>query len=401
MRFQYQARTNQGQIQSGAVEAFSKDAAISLLQSHGLYVTLLEEEEKALIFFKNVKIFEKVSRKDLVLFFRQLSILFKSNVPVVESLHTIASQTRKRHFKEKISKIAEKVEGGTSLSQAFGTYPKVFSPFYISMVKSGELSGKLFEVLGYLAEHTEREYNFYSKLIGALIYPIFVLIVFVVILILMLVIVIPTLSNLLLETGQQLPAITKAVIALSSFLRTWWWLISILSLAFLFFLVLMLRTEEGRIFLNRASLRAPILQGFLKKIYLLRIAENLSTLISSGLPIVQAIEITGEIVGNRVYKDIMSETKERVKRGEPISAVLTGHPDFFPPLFTQMAAVGEKTGQLDSSLLNIVTLYSGEVDRTLDSFIKFLEPLLIITLGLLIAGLVASVITPLYQIQIV
>lgn len=401
MRFQYQARTSEGHVQSGAVEASSKEGAVSLLQSHGLYVTFLEEEAKLPIFFKNVEIFQKVTRKDLALFSRQLAILFKSNVPVVESLYTIANQTRKQHFKEKIAKVAEKVEGGTPLSQALASYPKVFSSFYTSMVKSGEVAGKLSEVLTYLAEHTEREYNFYSKVIGAMVYPIFVLFVFVAIMILMLIIVVPTLSQLLLETGQALPVITKIVIASSVFIRAWWWLLIIVVFFLALALFYLLRTDEGRAFLNRASLKVPILQGFLRKVYLLRIAENLSTLISSGLPIIQAIEITGEIVGNDVYKEIILKTRDRVKRGEPISAVLSSYPESFPPLFVQMAAVGEKTGRLDSSLMNIVTLYSGEIDRGLDSFIRFLEPMLIIGLGLLIAGLIASVILPLYQLQII
>ena len=234
-----------------------------------------------------------------------------------------------------------------------------------------------------------------------MIYPIFVLAVFIIILTLMLIIVIPTLSQLLLETGQELPTITKVVIASSNFVINWWWALFLFAIALVALIIFLLKSKEGKVFLNRASLKVPILQGFLRKIYLLRTAENLSTLISAGIPIIQAIEITGEIVGSDVYKDILLKTGERVKRGEPISAVLSGYPEDFPPLFVQMTAVGEKTGRLDSSLMNVVTLYSGEIERGLDSFIRFLEPLLIIGLGFLIAGLVASVALPLYQLQLV
>lgn len=401
MRFNYQARTSKGEIQSGVVEASSREAAISLLQPRGLYVTFLEEEKRPPVLFRELEIFQRISRKDIALFSRQLSILFKSNVPIVESLYTIANQTKKPHFKEKIFKIAEKVESGVPLSQALNTYPKIFSPFYTSMIRSGELAGKLSDVLSYLADHTEREYNFYSKVIGAIIYPIFVLSVFIVILVLMLTMVIPALSQLLLETGQTLPAITKAVIVSSNFLRSFWWLVVLFALAIISSLVFLIKSRGGRVFINRISLKTPLLQGFLRKIYLLRVAENLSTLISSGIPIVQAIEVTAEIVGNEVYKGIMLKTRERVKRGEPISAVLSQYPEDFPPLFVQMVAVGEKTGKLDSSLTNIVNLYSGEIERGLDSFIRFLEPILIIGLGLLVAGLIASVVLPLYQLQII
>ena len=401
MKFNYQARTPEGQIQSGVVEASSREAALSLLQTHGLYVTLLEEEKKPPILTKRIQIFQRVSRKDIVLFSRQLAILFKSNVPVVESLQTIANQTKKRNFKEKIFKIADKVDGGTPLSAALSFYPFIFPPFYTSMVKSGEATGKLSEVLGYLADHTEREYNFYSKVIGAMIYPIFVLFVFAIILALMMFLVMPSLAQVFKESGQELPSITKMVIGFSGFLRTWWWVVLLFLFGVLLSVYELARTKEGKVFIGKASLETPFLSGFLKKIYLSRIAENLSTLISAGLPIIQTLEITGEIIGNDVYKTIILETRDGVKRGEPISLILSRYPETFPPLFIQMIAVGEKTGQLDQVLMNIVNFYQGDVERALDGFVKLLEPILIIGLGLIVAGLIAAVILPLYRIEII
>jgi len=401
MKFSYQARTPEGQIQSGVVEASSKEAALSLLQTYGLYVTSLEEEKKPPFFLKRIEIFQRVSRKDIALFSRQLAILFKSNVPVIESLQTIAKQMKKRNFKEKIFKIAEKVEGGTPLSQALGFYPQIFSPFYTSVVKSGEAAGKLSEVLSYLADHTEREYNFYSKVIGAMVYPIFVFFVFTIILALMVTLVIPKLTQILTESGQALPLVTKAVIKTSDFLRDWWWLILLFLLGIFVFISQIIKTKQGKIFVDEFSLKLPLFGDFIKKIYLTRIAENLSTLISAGLPIMQALEITGEIAGNDVYRNIVLKTRDGVKRGELISVILSRYPESFPPLFIQMATVGEKTGRLDSTLMNIVNFYQGEVERTLDGFVKLLEPILIIILGLIVAGLIASVLLPLYRIQIV
>ncbi|PIS40289.1 MAG: hypothetical protein COT32_00555, partial [Candidatus Nealsonbacteria bacterium CG08_land_8_20_14_0_20_36_22] len=211
MRFNYQARNKTGEIQTGIVEASSRETAFNVLKTHGLYVTVLEGTETVPFFAKKLKFFERVTKKDIVLFSRQASIMFKSNVPIVETFKAIAEQTRKSVFKEKILKLGEEIEGGTSLSKTLSIYPKLFSPFYINMVKSGEASGKLSDVFIYLADYLEREQNFRSKITGAMIYPIFVLIVFVSVVAIIMVYVIPQLTEVLEGTGQELPAITKVV----------------------------------------------------------------------------------------------------------------------------------------------------------------------------------------------
>lgn len=396
MKFNYQARTQEGQIQTGVVEASSREAALTLLQKYGLYVTLLETA-KVPFYAKRIEISQRISRKDVVVFSRQLAIMFKSNVPVVEALQTLSNQTKNQNFKEKIIKISEKVEGGTSLSVSLSSYPKIFSPFYTNMVKSGEVSGKLSEVLGYLADHLEREYNFYSKAITAMIYPVFVFFVFLVILTLMVVFVVPQLSQVLEATGKEIPQITKIAMGLSSFLKRWWWVFILFFLGLGIFVFKFSRTKEGKKIVDKLSLKLPLLGEFFKKIYLSRLAENLSTLISSGLPIVRALEITGEIIGNDVYKTIILKIQDGVKRGEPMSSILSRYQEFFPPLFIQMTVVGERTGQLGAALMNIVNFYQSDVERTLDSFVSLLEPILIIGLGVIVAGLVMAFLLPIYR----
>lgn len=396
MKFNYQARTQEGQIQTGVVEASSREAALTLLQKYGLYITFLEIA-KVPFYAKRIEISQRISRKDIVVFSRQLAIMFKSNVPVVEALQTLSNQTKNQNFKERILKISEKVEGGTSLSISLSSYPKIFSPFYTNMVKSGEVSGKLSEVLGYLADHLEREYNFYSKAIGAMIYPVFVFFVFLLILTLMVVFVVPQLSQVLEATGKEIPQITKMAMGLSSFLKRWWWVFILFFLGLGIFVFKFSRTKEGKKNIDKLSLKIPLLGEFFKKIYLSRLAENLSTLISSGLPIVRALEITGEIIGNDVYKTIILKTQEGVKRGEPMSSILSRYQEFFPPLFVQMTIVGERTGQLGPALMNIVNFYQSDVERTLDSFVSLLEPILIIGLGVIVAGLVMAFLLPIYR----
>jgi len=400
MKFNYQARSEIGEIQSGIVEASNREAAFDVLKTHGLYVTALEEITSIPVYARKLKIFERVTKKDIVLFSRQISIMFKSNVPVVETLQAIAKQARKSTLKEKILKIAEKVEGGTPLSGAFSIYPKLFTPFYINMVKSGEASGKLSDVFMYLADYLEREYSFQGKIKGAMVYPFFILFVFLAVVTIMMVYVIPQLTEVLKETGQELPLATRVVMTISDFLKTQGVIAALVFLGLIIALVRFVKSKTGKKFFDKNLLKLPLLGSFLKKLYLARCALNLSTLISGGLPIAQALEITGEVVGNNLYKEIILKTRDEVKKGEPISSVLEKYPNLIFSLFYQMVAVGEKTGTLDSSLMNVVEFYQRDVDRSLDDFIKLLEPIFIILLGGVVAGLMVAVLMPLYSIGI-
>ncbi|MFA4998892.1 MAG: type II secretion system F family protein [Candidatus Paceibacterota bacterium] len=398
MKFNYQARTKTGEVQSGIVEASSREAAVNLLHKYELYITLLEPVGDVPIYAKRLTLFEKVSRRDIVLFSRQLSLMFKSKVSLIESLQVLATQSKNPSFREKISELSEAIEGGTSFSNALAKYPDFFSPFYIAMVRAGESSGKLSESLEYLAEHLEREYHLTGKIKGALIYPVLILFIVILVMFLMIFFVIPQLSIVLEASGEQLPGITQFVISFADITRKFWWGIAIL-LFLIFFIIFQYRqTSDGRKFFDRAVLKIFGLGEFLKMIYVSRFAENLSTLISGGLPIAQALEITGEIVGNEIYKEVILKTRDEVRRGEQISSVLTSSSDIFPPVFSQMVMVGEKTGTLDASLLHIVNFYKREIDREIDNFLSVLEPVLILFLGLIVAGLMFAVLMPLYRV---
>ncbi len=398
MKFNYQARTKTGQIQSGTIEAASREGAVALLQKYGLYITFLEKAEAVPIYAKRIKIFERISTKEVVLFSRQLSIMFSSKVPLVEALRVLSNQIENPHFSEKILKLSEEVEGGTSLSRALSHYPEIFSSFYISMVKAGEASGKLSESLAYLADHLEREYHFYSKMRGAMIYPCLIFFVVLIVLALMTLFVIPHLTTILKESGQELPVITKMVIGFTDFLRTEGWILILGFIALIIFIFRYYKTEGGKKFFDKIFLKLPWIGPFLKMVYLARFAENLSTLISGGLPIARSLEITGEIVGNTVYREIIFQTRDEVRKGGAISSVLGRFPEVFPPVFIQMTLVGEKTGTLDRTLMNIVDFYRKEVDISIGHLLNILEPALIIFLGLIVGGLIASILLPLYQI---
>jgi type IV pilus assembly protein PilC len=397
MKFNYQARTKKGEIQTGVVEASSKEAAISLLQKYDLYITYLEEE-KAPFYAKSIEFFQRISRKDIVLFYRQLSLMFASKIPLVEALNAIGSQTKKIEFREIILDLSREVKGGSSFSKALSRHPKIFSSFSISIVKSGEASGKLAEALSYLAEHLEKEYYFISKLRGAMIYPSLVITVALFVFLLMVFFVIPQLTTIFLESGQPLPLITQFIIKISLFFRKGGLLLFLFLIVLIIFFFMYIKTPMGKENFDKISLKLPLIGNFLKMVYLSRFAENLSTLIAAGLPIAQALEITREVVGNTVYKEIINLAGEGVQRGEPISSVLRNYPEVFPPVFCQMVLVGEKTGALETALLHIVNFYQKEVDGAIDNLLSILEPLLIIFLGGIVGGMIAGILLPIYKI---
>jgi len=397
MKFNYQARTKRGEIRSGTIEASSEEAALALLQKYDFFVTSLKKVAKEPFYLRKLTIFAGISKKEVEVFSRQLSIMFKSNIPPVEALYTLAKQIKNLNFKEKILEIAEEVSAGSPLSKALSYHPKLFSHFYIAMIKSGEALGRLSDAMSYLADHLEREDFIRSQIRRAMIYPAFVLFVFLMILAAMVFFIVPDLSEFLKEAGVDLPTITKIVLSLSGFLKNWGLILIFIFLAIIFFIFRYQKTPEGKKLFDQLSLKTPLLGSLLEKIYLSRFAENLSTLISGGLPIARALEITAEVVDNYLYQTIILKTRDGVKRGEQISQVLERYPAI-SPFFIQMVAVGEKTGTLDKSLLNIVDYYQKEVTDSLSDFLRLLEPTLIVFLGLIVGLLMAAILLPLYQI---
>lgn len=399
MKFSYQARKKSGEIQSGVVEAFNQETALVLLQKHGLFVTAIEEAAARPIFARKIKFLGGISKKDRAIFARQLSIMFKSKVSLTESLRVMITQTEKPNFREKILKIAEDVESGASLSKAMSRFPKAFSPFFVGMIKSGETSGKLSEVLEYLADHLERENDFQSRVQGAMMYPVMVFVVMGGVIFLMVFVVFPQIAEIVAELDTEPPLITKIVFGAVDFLKKWIIVIILVLITSALFIFQYLKTKEGKTFWDKTSIRIPIVGDLLKKIYLSRFAENLSTLIAGGVQIAPALETAGDVVGNEVFKKAIIESRDAVRKGNQISSVLIKYPQYFPPLFTQMTLVGEKTGTLEETLRHVVRFYQKEVDRSLENVLSLLVPLTIVILGIIVGGMVGSVIMTLYNVM--
>jgi type IV pilus assembly protein PilC len=265
------------------------------------------------------------------------------------------------------------------------------------MVKAGETAGKLAESLLYLADHLEREYTLRSKTMGALLYPSLVLVLGVLIVFLMINTVVPSLRQVIEETGADIPAFTQVILDGAEIIRKYGVIFLAGFIGLVFLLLRYYKTESGKKLIDKLLLKVPLIGPFLKILSLSRLAESLSTLLSGGLMITQAIELSANVAGNSTYQEALFKIRDEVRRGVPVSSVLALYPDIFPPLFVQMTLVGEKTGNLAPSLMEVSKFYQGETERGITQLLNVLEPVLIIGLGGMVGGLIMSVLLPLYQ----
>ena len=396
MQFNYQARNKDGEFQKGVIEAQDEASALESLRNRELIVFYLAPLKREFFLFRKIPFIGGVKKRDIVIFSRQLAVLFRAKVPLISAMKTLVRQAGNPFLKETLTNITKDVEGGMALSRAISKHPKVFDNFYLNMVKTGEYSGSLDETFEYLANHLEREYEFESKVRGAMIYPAFVLVVFLVIMILMLTFVIPHLTTILKEANADIPFTTKIIMGISDAFINFWWVFLIIFLGAIGAFVYYQDTKEGRLYIDWVKIKIPIFGSLFQKIYLARFSESLGTLIVGGLPITQAIEVTSEVIGNVVYKDIMTMAAEEVKKGSMISGVLKSREEI-PAFVSEMVAVGEESGRLDYVLENISKFYQKEVATVLDNITTLIEPVLIVFLGIGVAILVAAVILPIYN----
>ncbi|HEY4510233.1 MAG TPA: type II secretion system F family protein [Candidatus Paceibacterota bacterium] len=399
MLYKYEITTPTGERRSGNIEAVTEDIAVSSLQNRNLIVVSIKPaEEKRGSIFKASSLFDRVSSREIVVFSRQLSTLFQAKVSVIESFKLLASGAESNKLKKTLFEVVEDIQGGVSMSQAMAKHQKVFSDFYISMVRSGEESGKLDEIFAYLADYLERSYEIVSKARNALIYPAFVIFTFFSVLVLMLVFVIPNLGKILKDTGQELPVYTKIILGLSDFLLQFGVIILVIIIAGALLLWRYLRTKEGKALIAREQISLPYIGSLYQKFYIARVTDNLATLMSSGIPVVHSFEIAADVVGNLVYANILRKSVDAIKSGSSISEVFSKYKDV-PPLVTQMIKVGEESGRLNFILATLSKFYRREVDNAVDTLVSLIEPVMIVALGLAVGILLVSVLGPIYNVS--
>ncbi|HHX58415.1 MAG TPA: type II secretion system F family protein [Candidatus Moranbacteria bacterium] len=398
MKFKYQAENKNGQKQKGIVEAATQRMAIDLLTQNGLTVISLKEIKNTAILATLDSLFGGVSAKEFVIFSRQLATLIDSRVPLLNALQSIASQTENSSFAFKISSIIVDIDGGSSFSDALAKHPETFSNFYVNMVKAGEASGTLQKTLNDLADNMEKNYELTAKLKGAMYYPAFILFAMIAVGFLVMTFVMPKLLEILMESSVELPLQTKVLISVSGFLVNYWWAVLIVIFFAVFGIAYYLKTEDGRREFDKIILKIPIIKIILKNVYVSRFSENLATLIQSGLPITTALAITSEVVGNEVYREVVRNATEEIKRGGQIAEIFGQYSDLFPPIVVQMIQVGEQTGRVEFALRKVAEFYIKETDNIVKNFSSLIEPVLMVFLAIGVGLLVSAVLLPIYQV---
>lgn len=396
MLFNYSAIDKNGQPQQGSIDAVSQEAAISSLQRRGYIISAIDAAQKKSLF--DFSIFKRVSMRDVVVLSRQMSTLFEAQVSPLRIFRMLSSESENQFLQETLGAVSTDIQGGSTIANALARHPKVFSPFYVNMVRSGEESGKLDEVFLYLADYLDRSYEITSKARNALIYPAFVVTTFVAVMVLMLTIVIPRLSDILLEGGQEIPFFTRIIMGLSNLFVNYGILMAILIGVGIFFVWRYAKTKEGAFQLDQLKLSVPYVGDLYRKLYLSRISDNMSTMLSSGIQMVRALEITASVIDNAVYERYMNEAIQAVKSGRPLSAALDPYPEI-PSMLIQMLRVGEESGQLSAILKTLAKFYQREVNNAVDTLVGLIEPIMIVFLGIGVGILLVAVIMPIYNIS--
>lgn len=402
MLFNYKAIDNSGENKEGTVEAVNIDVAINSIQKRGLIISAINPagEEKGLF---NMQILpglfkgEKVPNKEIVILSRQLATLFEAQVSALRVFKLISGEAGNKALRRGLTEIADDLQGGSSISKALSKHPNIFSDFYVNMVRSGEETGKLNETFNYLADYLDRSYEVVSKARNALIYPAFVISVFFGVMVLMFTLIIPKIASILVDSGQAIPFYTKVVIGISNFLIGYGLIFLALIVVGVFFFIRFVRTPEGAYNFDKFKLAVPYVGELYRKLYLSMIADNMNTMITSGIPMLRALEITSSVVENQIYKQILNESMIAVKGGSSLSSSFSQYPEI-PGILVQMIKVGEETGDLGGILKTMARFYQREVLVAVDTLVDLIEPVMIVLLGLGVGLLLASVLMPIYNI---
>ncbi|PIQ66443.1 MAG: hypothetical protein COV96_01525 [Candidatus Zambryskibacteria bacterium CG11_big_fil_rev_8_21_14_0_20_42_18] len=396
MLFNYKALENSGKETSGTIDAVSMDVAVTALQRRGLVVANIEPANKE-PWYSRIHFGSGISNKDVVILSRQMATLFEAQVSALKIFTLLSAEVENIPLRKSLVQIADDIQGGSPISKALAKHPAIFSDFYVNMVKSGEETGKLNDTFNHLADYLDRNYEVVSKAKNALIYPAFVITVFVAVMVLMFTVIIPKISLIILDSGQPIPFYTQIVFSVSNFFVNYSIALLVALIVLAFFVVRYTQTREGRSALARFKLSVPYVGDLYKKLYLSIIADNMSTMVLSGIPMLNALQVTADVVGNEVYKELLEESILAVKGGSPLSQSLSQYEEI-PSMLVQMMRVGEESGELGSILGTMAHFYQREVVNAVDTLVSLIEPIMIVLLGLGVGTLLASVLIPIYDI---
>lgn len=399
--FIYEASDKDGNIIKGEYEALDKKAAAIYLEKKELIPVVLEikgELRGIKAISLSFSFFETVKPVDRVFLVRNLAAAIKSGLNIVESLDILIADATKNIIKEILTQAKFNLQKGQPLSATFSYYKKHFPPVFYGLIKAGEASGRLDTILEELGNYLSKEYNLNKKVKSAMVYPLILLIASVAVVALLLLFVLPKMAKTLKSVKMELPFITKALLFVSKFLVDYKIFVFIFAVAFILFFNWFRKTTSGRLFFQRIFMKLPVAKEVVKKVALARFSRTLGSLISSGLIVTEALNLSAEAVSNEIYKKAILEAAESIKKGIPLSKSFRNHPKLFPSLLINMAAVGERTGTLEKVFKMFSDFYEEEVDNSLKDLTSLLEPLLLLVMGIIVGGIAISILLPIYQL---
>lgn len=398
MKFIFKAKNAEGDLKEGIIDAASSDAAIEVMQKNNLFPISLREEQKQNAFYRVLlRYMDKVTAKELMVFFRQLGILIEARVPIVTSLIAIKEQTSNQHFQKVLEEVINDIEDGLPLSDAMKKHRKVFSSFSTNIIQAGEVSGNLRKSVDYVADNIEKNYNLTAKVKSALMYPAIVMVVFFVIAFVVVSFIIPKLTMMIKELDAAIPWYTQVIISVSDFMAVYWWAVAIAILGFIGGFIYYLKTEDGRKEWDQIKLKLPIFGKILQEVYIARFADNLAVLLVGGIPIIRALTVVSSVINNTQYQAIFLRAADEVKIGGQMSDVFRKFP-LIPPIVSQMVKIGEESGQIDLVLRHVAKFYEQETDQATKNLSSLIEPVLMVVIGVAVAILALSIIMPIYNL---
>lgn len=399
MKFVYTA-TKDGRTINGSVEATNRETALSTLAQQNIHPLTIHSRSSKKSFLDNLTA-GRVKQKDIVVFTRQLSTMISAGVSLTRSLNTLQNQADNKQFKTVIGSVAKEVEGGSTLADAFAKHPNVFSEVYVSMVEAGEAGGILDEILKRLATQVEKDASIRKKIKSAMAYPVVIFSITIVAFFGIMIFIIPKIGDILKDLGGEdakLPIYTEIMLGVSDFLQGNAILILVAVAVAVFMARRYIKTPKGKYKFHALLLRLPVIKVVVLKIAIARFARTFASLMSSGVSVLDALEVTGGAIGNKVIQAELTEASKAVKNGKQLSEPLAASPHF-PPIVAQMLAVGEETGQIDTILIKVADFYEEEVDATIDAISSLIEPLMIIVLGSMVGVIAASVMGPIASLS--
>ncbi len=396
--FAYKAVDKEGRTADGTIDAVSIDVAVASLQRRGLIVQSIDPAKTGGKLSMNLSFFERVKTKDVVMLSRQIATLFEAQVSALRAFRLLATESTSPALQDKLTQIANDIQAGSPMSRALAKHPAVFDNFYVQMVRTGEETGKLDDVFNFLADYLDRNYEVSAKAKNALIYPAFVIVVFITVMILMMTMVIPKMTGILVETGQTLPIYTRVIMAISNFLVNYFYLFIAGIVLTAVMVGRVLNSESGKETFSKLKLTIPYVGSLYQKLFLSRISDNLSTMLTSGIQMVRALEMSSQVVGDPSYERALMTITKDVQTGIHTSDAMAKHKEF-PSIMVAMVRVGEETGDMGKILGTMAKFYRREVGTAVDTLVSMIEPLMIVMLALGVGVLLTSVLVPIYNIS--